>query len=311
MAINRMRFAGSWYEDDPRALGATLDSARNAAVLPTGYGARRLPVGAVLPHAGLHFSARGMAPFFAALGASGGLDGVVILAPSHYMALSPDTFYVEQFGAHETPFGSLPGLPEVATALLAEAAGGTLHVRNAEAAIEAEHAVELFLPYLYRCCGARTRVAAALIGSVSSVVRAREMAKALHRAMTHAGLGRVGWIVSSDFTHYGTRFGHLPFGRGADVWERVENADRQIAEAAAAPSVDTLWKVIQAHPTTVCGRFPMLVGSVLAELFAARGTVVDYYTSAAVEHGTARVPPAPASDFVAYATVLYHTAGES
>ena len=103
-------------------------------------------------------------------------------------------------------------------------------------------------------------------------------------------------IASSDFTHYGSRFGHTPFGShvNAHVVSSVRSEDVRVATLLAHGQIDTLVR----DRNTICGIAGAMIVSMVAKERGLEGYVADYYTSLDVLGGDA-------SDFVAYGTILW------
>ena len=223
---NRTTFAGRWYSDDPDALRVeisdALEQARSAPAprspVPTAPPPGRI-TGAVLPHAGLYFSGRGIAHAFTEPDRLDRIERVLILSPSHYEPLQTGALYVESFDRHETPLGDLAGEPSFASRLR-EILGDA--VVTADAVIAAEHGTEMFLPFVRSALPASRvslvlvptpRVSAAASGEpVAEIDRFARAIRDVLYAEDSGGLERTLVIMSSDFTHYGTRFGYTPFG---------------------------------------------------------------------------------------------------
>lgn len=245
---------------------------------------------AILPHAGLSFSARGQMAFWSRH-RNISADAVVIVAPSHYRSIGVNRTAGCGFSRHETPFGHLGGIPIC------------LGDREEPQTLAREHAVELLLPAIHHHCP-DLPVGALLCGGFLSAGEARAAAeRVLGRLEESINPDRVLWLVSSDFTHYGARFGYQPFGSGpySIVGSKVAESDRIVADAAAAGDLDRFWSSIEPDGT-VCGRFAIaLVLAILERVHTTgsrEGHVLSYYTSADLAR-----EPGREHDFVCYATV--------
>ena len=276
-------FAGSWYEGDPLALGRSVDRfVAGAKALP--YAVR----GAVLPHAGHTFSGRGIAPLFRNLPPA--VRSVVILAPSHYTRLPEDRIGYGDFDALDTPIGPVPGI-------VAPFAGRPPFAAMGRAVV-AEHSAEMFLPFIRRTLP-DAAAAILLIPRLADTDRLFSFADAIAGAT--AGLGEdTLFIASSDLTHYGERFGYAPFGtRDIDAaLAKVAALDRRYAEFIAHHRYAEVFEARRRDDPTICGLDPALVLSRLMDLRGLRGEVAGYYTSCDIA--------GKSSDFVCYATILFH-----
>ena len=131
--------AGTWYEANPKALAATIDSYLNNAQLPELNGQ---VVAVIAPHAGHTYSGHVAGYAFAALR---GLQPelVVILAPYHNY--SPHHLLVTAHEAYATPLGEL----EMDQTALAELQTD-LELPITAIANDREHSLEIELPFLQR-----------------------------------------------------------------------------------------------------------------------------------------------------------------
>ena len=239
-AVRKAWYAGTWYAAEPDNARATIieaiDEAREHANKTDGTKGALL---AVLPHAGLTYSARGIAHLI--LHAPVPIRRVLILSPSHHVIVPEDTLSFGLFSGFDTPLGRLESFK---TAL-------ETHGPDATAAIQREHAVEMvmpFLAYLQEKQGSPIAIATALISHISSVSHARRLARQLMGLLDQEGTMI---IASSDFTHYGSRFGHTPFGShvNAHVVSSVRSEDVRVATLLAHGQIDTLVR----DRNTICG----------------------------------------------------------
>jgi MEMO1 family protein len=296
-AVRKAWYAGTWYAADPSMLRKNISQALVEArkieeekVLS--FGPARF---AVLPHTGLAYSSRGIAHML--LHAPDNLRRVVILAPSHYTLLAPDRFTTASFASLDTPIGPLEGFTLFGKDY-------SLH-DELLTALQREHAVEMVLPFLAYLQEERKKniaVSMALVSHVTSSESARLLAKDLIDAVGQEDLdsGATMVIASSDFTHYGERFGYTPFGvaQGKTVSEKVRAADLELAAHLAAMELGPVFLQQRQQRSTVCGLASALMLSTLAARVSSKGIVADYYTSQDVLGDLA-------ADFVAYCTILW------
>jgi MEMO1 family protein len=131
--------AGTWYEANPKALAASIDSYLNKAQLPELNGQ---VVAVIAPHAGHIYSGQVAAYAFKALH---GLnpDLVVVLSPYHQYASYP--LLTTAHKAYSTPLGDI----EVDQLALAELRDN-LDVPITSVKNDKEHSLEIELPFLQR-----------------------------------------------------------------------------------------------------------------------------------------------------------------
>jgi hypothetical protein len=83
-------------------------------------------------------------------------------------------------------------------------------------------------------------------------------------------------IVSSDFTHYGERFGYLPFTE--DIKNNLKKLDLGAVDVILKKDFTSYQKYLQKTGATICGRNGI---GILLQLLPsdAQGTLLTYYTS--------------------------------
>lgn len=317
---NPSNYAGSWYPAEAADLEALLRNPPDWPHLPcAGPPPEEVLSGAVLPHAGLFYSAPGQAALWNRwypLKGRAAPEAVVIVSPSHYAGIPRGCLVGASFSRHETPLGDLPGL------LPPFGVGDSFGDRDDPPLLAREHGLELLLPGL-RCWAGAVPTALLLTGPVASPGEATAAARRLlDRFSRQVDPRKVLWLASSDFTHYGPRFGTGrgggrpsrgrggPAGSGgtgsADALRgEVLGDDLALAEAASSGDLHRYWAALK-EPSSVCGRFAIaLVLAVLDEIFGSDnlgGRPLCCYTSAD------RQPPPPEGDrealsFVSYATL--------
>ncbi len=283
---NRAMFAGSWYAASSVQLTKDIKTAIEST--------DRLPwsvVGGVLPHAGLRFSAKGMAPFFANLPEE--YKHVVLFAPSHYQYLLEDRIYYGLFDQHQTPVGIIDGNMDG----LSE----DLCFHEHSTAVEQEHAVEMFLPFIKYKMRKNVKLTVFLIPQISSMESLTNLKECFLKKMGGVlDLKQTLFIASSDFTHYGPRFSYMPFGldNTVKIEEKVREFDEKYARNLAAYHFEKIFEDIKNDSPTICGLYPAIFMAAILKHLGCKGEFVSYYNSSLIS--------GPSRDFVSYASILYH-----
>lgn len=292
--VRKAWYAGTWYAAEPDVLRSTIDAAIQAAQTVGSQQDARGPIAlAVLPHAGLAYSARGLGHLVC--NAPKIIKRVVILSPSHNIVLPDDTLSFGTFSGYDTPLGRLSAFRT----------GLETHGPDATNAIQREHAVEMVLPFLAYLQMRQTEpiaVSMALVSHVTDATHAKRLAASLVEVLGAETLerGETLVIASSDFTHYGHRFGHAPFGAHVDaaVAAKVRQADLKLATELANGELGPVFLTQRMGRSTVCGIAAASIVSALGVQLEQSGWVADYYTSLDVL-GT------KATEFVAYCSILW------
>lgn len=259
--------AGTWYPADPEVLRAQVDALLGDAPAPAEPG--DAPVRAVLvPHAAYRFSGavaaaayrtvRGLAP-----------RRVVVLAPSHHADLHG--LSLPRARAFATPLGSVPLDQEAIAQITADPLA-----RGDPEAHRPEHGIEIQLPLLQRTLEPGWRLVPVLVGSLG----AGEDARAAELLRPFLGADTL-LVVSGDFTHYGPRFGYLPFPLDGSLPERLSALDEGAFARIAARDAAGLAAYRKSTGITACVVEP---ARVLAELLPPQAQVerVAYATSGAL-----------------------------
>ena len=86
---------------------------------------------------------------------------------------------------------------------------------------------------------------------------------------------KVVFIISSDFTHYGSQFRYVPFS--SDIPERMYNLDEGAIKLIKNLDSEGLLKYTYETDATICGRLPIAL--LLKTLEKTQGKLLQYYTS--------------------------------
>jgi len=258
----RSELAGTWYARDESSLRRQIDDLLCSA------GTEPSPplTGLIVPHAGYVYSGRAAAAGYAGL-QSAQYRRAVILAPSHVAAFRGVALLaVESF---VTPLGIVRvdrhGV---------ETLGQTPVFHYDAHPFYGEHALEIQLPFLQRVLP-EALVVPALVGSLG----AHDLAVAaagLQQLIDDSTL----FIVSSDFTHYGWRFGYLPFpADGAQaVRAGLRNLDMGAIDRVCVGDAAAFGRYVSETGATICGHVPI---ELFLTMHAQRsgGKLLTYYTS--------------------------------
>jgi AmmeMemoRadiSam system protein B/AmmeMemoRadiSam system protein A len=239
-ATERVRpsaLAGSWYPADPKALQETVDGLVGAGTAAGQTGVIRA---LMVPHAAYAYSGKTAGAAFA-LVRGRHYDRVIVLAPSHFSAFKG--LSIADVDAYATPLGEIP-LDRGAVAALRKSrlvlTDPTAHLR--------EHSIEIELPLLQRALAPGWKLVPILVGELaeSDYPAAADLLRPLADAHTLV-------VVSSDFTHYGPRFGYLPFPPDGQVAQEIQGLDDGAIKQILARDGAGLLKYQAKTGITVCG----------------------------------------------------------
>jgi MEMO1 family protein len=267
--------AGSWYPADPALLASSVD-AHIAQGRPLAEIAGRRPIAVIVPHAGHEWSGDAAGHVYRLLEgeAGAGIERVILIGPSHYGAFRGASILPVQ--AFATPLGDVPLDAEVVRALSA----GPDFVA-ADSAQREEHSLEIQLPFLQRVLNHPFRIVPILV-SRSDPAGWKRLAAALAPFLDERTL----LLISSDFTHFGSRFGYIPFRADLDL--NLRRLDKGALVPIVSVDPTALAHYADSTDITVCGIQPI---EILLEMLrrpelvkrwngVPEARVLEYYRSA-------------------------------
>lgn len=267
--------AGSWYPGNAKALAQQVDELLTAA--PDAEIAGK-PIAIIAPHAGYRYSAPVAAAGYRALRGHS-YKRVIALAFSHRNAGRYQGLDVPRsLTAYATPLGEVPIDREVCDQLLKNP--GFVSDPDVD---RGEHSLELQLPFLQRV------LSTAASGEAGPTTTFKLVPLYVGRMSTKdyaaAAEAIAPWIdkdtllvASSDFTHFGPRFGYTPFSD--DKPEKLQ----ALGDQGAAPILECDFDGFAAHlektGDTICGRGPIqLLLRILSVGGGAQGVRAAFDTS--------------------------------
>jgi hypothetical protein len=225
-------------------------------------------VGAIVPHAGWIYSgataARGV------VGVAGcGPEVVVIFGSVHVPVANRASLYPG--GAWETPLGLVEVDGELAGRL-----AGCRDVEVDAGAHRMEHSIEVQLPLLQMVLPGVKVVPMMVLPGMWAEGIGRECARVAVEER-----GAVGFLGSTDLTHYGPAFGFEPAGRGAKgvAWARDVN-DRRLVELIRGMDAAGVIREAEVHRSACgAGAVAAMIGA-MGELGATQYVELEHRTSA-------------------------------
>ncbi len=245
-------FAGEWYPGDSTVLTQTIDELLADGTQNT---TDDKPIAIIVPHAGYRYSAPVAATAFRAL-QEHVYDRVVGLAFNHRLASTYAGVVADcDHSAYRTPLGDVPVDINACRSLI-----GVDALHAAPGIADGEHSLELQLPFLQRVIGSFSLVPL-YVGQLTHQGQARAAA-----AISTIVDNRTLLLVSTDFTHYGPRFGFKPFLD--DIENRLNEYANQAADVIGRVDYDGFVSYIDRTQDTICGRHAV---ALLLRLLSMRG----------------------------------------
>ena len=253
--------AGQFYEGTRSSLAAQVDRLLERA--PTKEVSGRL-VALIAPHAGYTFSGLPAAAGFKLLRGTT-YTRVILLGVPHTVRLRGCS--LPNYTHYRTPLGDVPLDLETCNTLL-----GSPPFRQITRAHRMEHSIEVELPFLQRTLS-DFRIVPILVGEMTDADRTKA-AEALRGLLDDSTL----IVVSSDFTHYGARFGYQPFR--TRIKDNLDKLDHGAVEHILKLDPTGFTDYVDRTGATICGRKGIaLLLEVLKPLGDVTATELAYTTS--------------------------------
>jgi AmmeMemoRadiSam system protein B/AmmeMemoRadiSam system protein A len=256
--------AGSFYPGDPDALRDQV-----GRLLSEADGAPAPARAVVVPHAGYVYSGETASRAFAALKGSTPRR-IILLGPSHHAAFSGGALPDRSIEAFDTPLGGAAIDRDAVERLRADP-----DFQGPSRAHDPEHCLEVEVPFL-QVVAPDAKIVPVLVGHDTDLATSRRMARALAELLDADTVV----VVSSDFTHHGSRYGYAPFAGRRDLGDTLLAVGRSTAGRIADLDVDGFRLQVEVSDDTVCGRRPLVVlGELLDHAFDGAGALVGLTTS--------------------------------
>ncbi len=280
--VRKSPIAGSWYPGDKDNLKSLLNDLLDKVELPDVQGR---PFGIISPHAGIQFSGQAAAYGFKAL-QNKKIKRVIVLGPSHYSYFTG--IATSGVDLYETPLGTI-----TVDRAMSDELYKLLVFKGPRNAELPEHSLEMQLPFLQVVLD-DFMIVPLVVGEMSP----KDYAEAATALKNHLDDSTV-MVVSSDFTHFGGRFGYVPFRD--NVKANLKKLDGGAIDKITAKDFDGFLKYVDETGATICGARP--IGIFLKMLpVSTRGTLLTYYTSGDLLQDY--------TDCVSYASIIFTEAGK-
>jgi len=246
--------SGMFYPREEEVLKNNIRELLNEAKIKTG---KRSPKGfsVISPHAGYYYSGKGMAFSFKALK---NFNTYIILGTNHIN--STTSLCSQDF---LTPLGVVKTDKKILRRLKKR-----FPIKNEFHAVE--HSIEVQLPFLQM-----TKPNAKIVAIQTSVFTENQIE-------TLSKIKNVGFIISSDFTHYGQNYhyyGNPPFAK--NVKKNIYSLDKKAINKIINADIDGFKNFLMETNATICGSKAILLflKSSLRAYKKIKGELLNYYTS--------------------------------
>lgn len=249
---------GRWYSADTKTLLREIEGLFAKAKVEQ----KENVIGLILPHAGYQYSGPTAALGLKTLKKK--YKRIIVIGPSHYVGMQ-GILSVADADSYQTPLGEIELDTEFIKKLLKEDM-----FRYVPAAHENEHSVQIEVPLLQYVQEDFKFVP--IVAGQCSAGEVKEAAGVLRRMVDDDTLV----VASSDFVHYGARFGYVPFTK--DIPEGLRKIDMGAYEYIAKLDGEGFLKYKQKTGATICGCVPVAILVSMCDKDA-KAELVKYTTS--------------------------------
>lgn len=246
-ATYKVRLSSSWYPAHRFELADALSKHQNNAFeryyahLQT-EGMRAI----VVPHAGYTYSGDVAAAAYRLINPDY-FKRIIIIGPSHHESFHGAGLPRKDYEYYKTVHGYLTLDRDVLNKLQYHdlfSYQGHAH--------EAEHSINVQLPFIQKFCGSKCQLVPLLIGHVT-IDQLKQIATTIKEEIDEHTLV----IISSDFTHYGERFGYTPFTK--NVTQKIFELDTKLIQKVQNHDLRGFDEILQKTGSTVCGAGPVKI----------------------------------------------------
>lgn len=285
----KANYAGIFYERAisllDRQIKKCFESDYGPGALPSKITNKKIKA-VIVPHASYTYSGQAAAWSYKAIAEQGMSDLYIVVGPSHSSASSGLT--LETF---DMPYGMIRVDQHFARELVMKG-----NIKENNRIFEQENSIEVqipFLQFIFKKNMEKLKILPILIGYNASrqelkklVLDIKEVAMDMNKNVT--------FIISSDFTHYGSRYKYIPFesNKKENIYKLDEAAINLIKEFKSEEFLDLVDKELM----TICGAKPIYF--LLEYLKSGKVMLEQYYTSADIDNSDYR-------NSVSYASIVF------
>jgi AmmeMemoRadiSam system protein B len=265
MHIRDPAVAGGFYPSDPEELRNTIRYFLEKADVK-----KREVKGILAPHAGYTYCGKTFASVYKTIGSR--FETAIILGSNH---TGVGAGVATCLGSWKTPLGLVKTDEVFFNELIRDSI-----VMDDPRPHSREHSIEVQLPWL-QYIFENFRIVPIVIKSAHYDIKSSEEIGNKIADVVNKLERRVLLIASSDLTHYGHIYGHVPYtGNAEEVVKKIREDDMSVINNVEKLKPENVIKTCEKERLTVCGYGP--IASMLfaaKKLGAKKGELIDYSTS--------------------------------
>jgi len=264
MQVRNPAVAGAFYPFDEGELREMIKS-----FLDKTKSQKKDVIGIVSPHAGYVFCGKSAASVYNTI--RNKFETAVILGPNHS---GMGVGVASCLYSWKTPLGVV----EPDEKFVNEITTDSVIMNDIKSHLR-EHSIEVQLPWLQYIFKDFKIVPISINPIYYDVETCKEIGEKIAKAVKKLKR-KVLIVASSDFTHYGSVYGYIPFRESKNVIEKIREIDMEVIKFIEGLNAESVVKICNEKRLTVCG-----YGGIACMIFAAKalgakkGELINYSTS--------------------------------
>ncbi|MCF7790715.1 MAG: AmmeMemoRadiSam system protein B [Victivallales bacterium] len=234
---------GLWYPSTEKALNKAVSEYLNKVK------EKKMDntIALILPHAGYKYSGQTAAYGIKEI-VGKKYSRVIILGPSHSHRLG-NKLSMPSYKSYRTPLGDI----ELDRKFIDKLNRKMPYATMRDVIHMKEHSIQIQLPLLQKALG-EFRLVPIVVGQLNSST-VKNIAEVLKNCIDDKTLV----IASSDFTHYGRRFGYLPFTNDFQTEDKLKKLDMGAVQCIENKNPEAFRNYIRKTGATICGENPISI----------------------------------------------------
>ena len=213
----------------------------------------------ICPHAGYIYCGPTLKQSYSSLRDAFDTDFILLFGPSHFKRLH-NSCALSPFQYLDTPLGRLSVAVDAVAALSKHP---DLFAVLSQEEDETEHSLEMQYPFIkyFLETSKSVPILPILVGQFDTMAQRSLAAKKLLQTLSGVSYQRISIVISSDFCHYGPRFGFNP-NLANHLHHKIKEMDYEGFEALADKDdpVNRFSNYLHETQNTICGREAILLG---------------------------------------------------
>lgn len=203
------------------------------------------------------------------------------MGPSHFLGLE-NKCALSNYEAVDTPLGALPIEEQINSSLKSKS---NFFISMSSSQDLKEHSLEMQFPLIFKMFQDNPiKILPIMVGHFTDSNVRKSVANALIESLEHYISNEIVFVISSDFCHFGKRFGFVPnfFDKNQSVNENISAMDQMgFSKLNSNTPIQDFTQYLESTGNTICGAEAILLYLQILEQSGIKGEwdIVDYAQS--------------------------------